>query len=47
MNWIRKTVVFVSLLILAFFASQESNVAMHKNESKKRKPILLKIIPIP
>lgn len=35
MNWIRKTVVFVSLLILAFFASQESNAAMQKNESQK------------
>ena len=35
MNWIRKTVVFVSLLILAFFASQESDVAMQKNESQK------------
>ena len=35
MNWIRKTVVFVSLLILSFFASQESNAAMQKNESQK------------
>lgn len=35
MNWIRKTVIFVSLLILAFFASQESNAGMQKNESQK------------
>jgi hypothetical protein len=35
MNWIRKTVIFVSLLILAFFASQESDAAMQKNESQK------------
>ncbi|QOG01679.1 hypothetical protein [Flavobacterium sp. MDT1-60] len=35
MNWIRKTVIFVSLLILAFLASQESDVAMQKIESQK------------
>jgi hypothetical protein len=35
MNWIRKTVIFVSLLIIAFFASQESDAAMQKNESQK------------
>lgn len=35
MNWIRKIVIFVSLLIFAFFASQKSDVAMQKNESQK------------
>ena len=35
MNWIRKTVIFVSLLILAFFASQESNVAIQKIDTQK------------
>lgn len=35
MNRIRKTVIFVSLLIIAFFASQESDAAMEKNESQK------------
>ena len=35
MNWIRKTVIFVSLLILAFFVSQESNAAIQKIDSKK------------
>ena len=35
MNWIRKTVIFVSLLILAFFASQESNAAIQKIDSQK------------
>ena len=35
MNWIRKTIIFVSLLILAFFASQESSTAMQKIESQK------------
>jgi len=35
MNWIRKTVIFVSLLIIAFFASQESNIAVQKIESQK------------
>lgn len=38
MNWIRKTVIFVSLLILAFFASQESNTSMRKIESQKTDP---------
>ncbi|MBF4463883.1 hypothetical protein [Flavobacterium sp. LC2016-12] len=35
MNWIRKTVILVSLLILAFFASQESDATMQKIESQK------------
>jgi hypothetical protein len=35
MNWIRKTVIFVSLLILAFFASQESNTAVQEIENQK------------
>lgn len=35
MNWIRKIVIFVSLLILAFFASQESNASMQKIENQK------------
>ncbi|MCD0466475.1 hypothetical protein [Flavobacterium sp. ENC] len=35
MNWIRKTVIFVSLLIIAFFASQANDIAVEKNESQK------------
>lgn len=35
MNWIRKTVIFLLLLIIAFFASQESNTAMQKSENQK------------
>lgn len=35
MNWIRRTVIFVSLLILAFFASQESTVGVQKIEKQK------------
>lgn len=35
MNWILKTVILVSLLILAFFASQESDATMQKIESQK------------
>lgn len=35
MNWIRKTLIFVTLLIIAFFASQESNVAVQKIDSQK------------
>ncbi|MDR7370628.1 hypothetical protein [Flavobacterium aquidurense] len=34
MDWIRKTVIFVSLLILAFFVSQESNSAVQNTESQ-------------
>lgn len=35
MNWIRKTVFFVSLLIIAFFVSQESNSDVQKIEIQK------------
>lgn len=35
MNWIRKTVIFVSLLIIAFFASQANEFPVQKIESKK------------
>lgn len=35
MNWIRKTVIFVSLLLIAFFASQANDIAVEKNESQK------------
>lgn len=35
MNWIRKTVFFVSLLIIAFFVSQESNTTVQKIEIEK------------
>ncbi len=35
MNWIRKTIIFVSLLIIAFFASQANEFAMQKIENKK------------
>ncbi|MGO4771898.1 hypothetical protein ACEN2I_09555 [Flavobacterium sp. W22_SRS_FK3] len=35
MNWIRKTVIFVSLLIMGFFASQASEIAVQNIESHK------------
>jgi hypothetical protein len=35
MNWIRKTVIFVSLLIITFFASQANQLAVQKSESQK------------
>lgn len=35
MNWIRKTVIFVSLLIIAFFASQANTIAVEKIEIQK------------
>ncbi|MCD0469129.1 hypothetical protein [Flavobacterium sp. JAS] len=35
MNWIRKTVIFVSLLIIAFFACQANEVAVHENQKSK------------
>ncbi|RUT71948.1 hypothetical protein D0817_04475 [Flavobacterium cupreum] len=35
MNWIRKTVIFISLLLIAFFASQANDIAVEKNESQK------------
>jgi len=35
MNWIRKTVIFVSLLIIAFFASQANEISVQKTETKK------------
>lgn len=35
MNWIRKTIIFVSLLIIAFFASQADGFAVEKIENKK------------
>ncbi|CAD0008616.1 hypothetical protein [Flavobacterium chungangense] len=35
MNWIRKAVIFVSLLILGFFATRANQIAVHKIESQK------------
>ena len=35
MNWIRKTVIFVSLLIIGFFASQANHIDVQKIESQK------------
>lgn len=35
MNWIRKTVIFVSLLIMAFFAVQANQATVQKIESEK------------
>ena len=35
MNWIRKTIIFVSLLIIAFFAAQANEFGMQKIENKK------------
>ena len=35
MNWIRKTIIFVSLLIIAFFACQANEVAVQKIETEK------------
>lgn len=35
MNWIRKTVIFVSLLIIAFFAAQANESVMQVNETQK------------
>lgn len=35
MNWIRKTIIFVSLLIMTFFAVQANQVTIQKSESEK------------
>ena len=35
MNWIRKTVIFISLLIIAFFAVQANESSIEINESQK------------
>jgi hypothetical protein len=35
MNWIRKTIILVSLLIMAFFAAQANQVTVQKFESEK------------
>lgn len=35
MNWIRKAIIFASLLIIAFFAAQAKESAIEKTESKK------------
>ena len=34
MNWIRKTIIFVSLLIIVFFATQESSTSVQIIESQ-------------
>ncbi|WP_166924464.1 hypothetical protein [Flavobacterium poyangense] len=36
MNWIRRTLIFVSLLIVSFFACQANEMAVEKTETKKR-----------
>jgi hypothetical protein len=38
MNWIRKTIIFVSLLIIAFFAFQANEAAVPKIENQKTNP---------
>jgi hypothetical protein len=35
MNWIRKTIFFVSLLIIGLFAAQANEFPVQKNESQK------------
>ncbi|BFM44495.1 hypothetical protein CFS9_31360 [Flavobacterium sp. CFS9] len=35
MNWIRKTIAFISLLIITFFAAQANESVVDKIESKK------------
>ena len=35
MNWIRKTIIFASLLIIAFFAYQANGIAVQKIETQK------------
>jgi hypothetical protein len=35
MNWIRKTVIFVTLLIMGFFAAQANQISVQKTESQK------------
>ncbi|KAF2334865.1 hypothetical protein [Flavobacterium daemonense] len=45
MNWIRKTVLFISLLIIGFFASQASDAPMQKIESEKTDSNFCKDIP--
>ncbi|KAF2508559.1 hypothetical protein EYY60_15635 [Flavobacterium zhairuonense] len=45
MNWIRKTVLFISLLIIGFFAAQASDVPMQKIESQKTDTNFSKDIP--
>lgn len=35
MNWIRKTVLFVSLLVITFFASQANEFDVQNNETQK------------
>jgi hypothetical protein len=35
MNWIRKAVIFVSLLIMGFFATQANQIAVQKIETQK------------
>ncbi|RZJ53875.1 MAG: hypothetical protein EOO44_07060 [Flavobacterium sp.] len=35
MNWIRKTVIFVSFLIIAFFTAQADSIAIEKTETQK------------
>ncbi|MHC0440601.1 hypothetical protein [Flavobacterium sp. 3-210] len=45
MNWIRKTVLFISLLIIAFFATQAIDVPIQQIESQKTDTNFSKDIP--
>ncbi|WPO77463.1 hypothetical protein [Flavobacterium sp. KACC 22761] len=45
MNWIRKTVLFISLLIIGFFAAKASDIPMQKIESQKTDTNFSKEVP--
>ena len=45
MNWIRKTVIFISLLIIAFFAAQANETSIEKTENTKTNTALSVDIP--
>ncbi|MDQ6469454.1 hypothetical protein RB619_02280 [Flavobacterium sp. LHD-80] len=45
MNWIRKTILFISLLIIGFFAAQANDVPMQIVESQKTDTNFSKDIP--
>jgi hypothetical protein len=45
MNWIRKTVIFVSLLFLTFFAVQANEIPVQKIETQKTDPNFTKETP--
>ncbi|WP_026729290.1 hypothetical protein [Flavobacterium denitrificans] len=45
MNWIRRTVLFISLLIIGFFAAQANEIPMQKIEIEKTDTNFTKDIP--